>query len=177
MNTTEILNKSLAWLYYKERKSTGTSREISNLLKATNSYSKCQMGGAELNEKDAHLYYFGYEVKYAGNQGTEPGGMAQVAPQELYILTQVILNTLNTEPERFHDMSEIPVLEGRECIQLGQVARYLLKQGWIEAKGIETGFLIKLTMQGKIYVGNNGAWAWDTSEALNRDYYKILNLG
>jgi hypothetical protein len=159
MNTTEILNKSLAWLYYKEKKSTGASRDVSNLLVATNTYNPSQSGGSELNEKDAYRYNFGYEVKYTVNHTAEPIGKTLVAPQELYILTQVILNTLNTEPDRFHDMSEIPGLEGREWNQLGQVARYLLKQGWIEAKAIEAGFLIRLTIQGKIYVGNNDAWA------------------
>jgi hypothetical protein len=159
MNTTEILNKSLAWLHTKERSTTDTSQELSKLLLVTNTYRSCQMGVSELSEEQAHLYSFGYNVKYTLNRNTEAGGIAQIAPQELYILAQVILHTLNTEPERFHDMSELPGLESRNWYQLGQIARYLLKQGWIEVKAIRIGFLIKLTIDGKIHVGNHDAWA------------------
>ena len=159
MNTTEILNKSLAWLYYKERKTTGTSRDYSNMPQVTNTYKNSQAKGYDSYDKNNWRNNFGNEYKSAVTQQTESSSLAQVAPQELYILTQVILNTLNTEPDRFHDMSEIPGLESREWTQLGQIALYLLKQQWIEAKATNTGFLIKLSIQGKIYLGNNEAWA------------------
>ncbi|MDB5263480.1 MAG: hypothetical protein JWQ14_2763 [Adhaeribacter sp.] len=87
----------------------------------------------------------------------EAVSMKHVAPQELYILTQVILHTLNTEPERFHNMSEIPGLESWRWNQLGEIARYLLKQGWIEVKPKTDGFLIKLTISGKVFVCNHAA--------------------
>ncbi|MGV3588913.1 MAG: hypothetical protein ACO1OF_18055 [Adhaeribacter sp.] len=155
MNTTEILNKSLTWLYYKERKTTGTNRSISNLQQGNNAPLSGRITGYDIYEKNKRSNQAASSV----NQATEATDLTQVAPQELYILTQVILNTLNTEPDRFHDMSEIPGLENREWNQLGQIALYLMKQGWIEAKGTATGFLIKLSMQGKIYLGNNEAWA------------------
>lgn len=159
MNTTEILNKSLTWLYYKERKTTGTSRSISNLQQVNNSPKSGRITGYDFYEKNSRGNHVNIEFKSSVNQAAEAPGFTQVAPQELYILTQVILNTLNTEPDRFHDMSEIPGLENRSWNQLGQIALYLMKQGWIEAKGTATGFLIKLSMQGKIYLGNNEAWA------------------
>jgi hypothetical protein len=158
MNTTEILNKSLAWLHTKERKMTGTSREIVNLLLDTHTFSPSQMGGSELSEQEGHLYASGNGFIY-NSHTTESDGNTQVAPQELYILTQVILNTLNTEPERFHDMAALPGLESRNRRQLGQIARYLLNQVWIELRATRTGVLIKLTIEGKIYLGNHNAWA------------------
>ena len=158
MNTTEILNKSLAWLQTKEGKITDTSREIAHLLLDTHPFSSCQMGGSALSEKEAHLYSFGEEVKY-NNPKTVPDSTTQEALLEIYILTQVILNTLNTEPERYHNMAALPGLESWDWHQLGQIARYLVNQGWIEVQAIKTGFLIKLTIEGKIYVGNHNAWA------------------
>ncbi|WP_146901250.1 hypothetical protein [Adhaeribacter aerolatus] len=160
MNTTEILNKSLAWLYYnKERKTTGINQNTPNLSAVTNSYRTSQVTGYDSYEKSTRRNNIGNGFKSAVYQPAEANHFASVEPHELYILTQVILNTLNTEPDRFHDMSEIPGLESRQWSQLGQIALYLLKQEWIEAKATSTGFLIKLSMQGKIYLGNNEAWA------------------
>jgi hypothetical protein len=105
--------------------------------------------------KNMGINLFGKEVKYYVNQTVEVVDRATVITQELYILTQVILNTLNTEPARFHNMSELPGLESRNWHQLNQVARYLLKQGWIESKTIECGLLIKLTLKGKILMTND----------------------
>lgn len=156
MNTTEILNKSLAWLYYKECKSTGTSRQTASQLGRSIVFSPKQKGSSEWYRKEGTRSNFGYETKQAPAEAID---LAPVAPQELYILVQVILNTLNTEPNRFHNMSEVPGLEERSWNQLGQVARYLIKQGWIEAQPIDGGFLIKLTIQGKVYVDNLNAWA------------------
>jgi len=83
----------------------------------------------------------------------------QVAPEEVYILTQVILNTLNIDPDRFHNMFEIPGLETEGWEQLAKVAHYLIKEGWIEPKAVEEKLLVKLTMEGKIYLRNNNAWS------------------
>lgn len=159
MNTTEILNKSLAWLYYKERKTTGLSRDFSHLSQVTTTCKNNQVTGYDLCDKNNWVNNFGSEFKWTSNYQPEAPTFAQVAPQELFILTQVILNTLNTEPERFHDMTEIPDMECHTWTQLGEVALYLLKQGWIEAKATTTGFLIKLSIPGKIYLGNNEALA------------------
>ena len=111
------------------------------------------------NKKNGWCYGLGKEVKTVANYTAVAFGLRLVAPQELYILTQIILNTLNTESDQFHDMSELPGLENHDPNQLSQVAGYLLKQGWVEVKAIETILLIKLTMPGKMFVGNTYAWA------------------
>jgi hypothetical protein len=156
MNTTEILNKSLAWFYYKEQGMNGSKMELNSLLQ---SYSQNQLLGLEIAGGTDFRNTFGYEVNDAGVAAVDIAGVQQVAPQEVYILTQVILNTLNTEPEKFHVMAEIPGLEAGAGNQLAKVASYLIKQGWIEAKTTEAGLLVKLTIQGKLYLRNNDAWA------------------
>jgi hypothetical protein len=110
------------------------------------------MNDSELSKKDAQLLNLGYGGKLTLYHTAE---MAKVVPQEIYTLTQVILNTLNSEPNRFHDMGNLPGLENRDWHQLGQIARYLLKQRWIEVKVTRNGFLIKLTIQGKVLVCNH----------------------
>ena len=113
------------------------------------------MDDLELSEKDAQPFKLGYGVTLSLNQAPELVGMAKMVPQELYTLTQVILNTLNSEPNRFHDMGKLPGLENKDWHQLGQIARYLRKQRWIEVKVTRNGFLIKLTIQGKVLVCNH----------------------
>ncbi|MGV3589450.1 MAG: hypothetical protein ACO1OF_20755 [Adhaeribacter sp.] len=77
--------------------------------------------------------------------------------EELYFLTQVILNTLNTEPERFHDMFDIPGLETESWEQLANVTQYLIAEGWIEPKAVAEKLLVKLTIEGKLYLQYNNA--------------------
>jgi len=159
MNTTEILNKSLAWFNYKEKETTANRWSLSKLKSAPSNVTQNQLLDLNLSEIGEVTNYFGYGTKPATDSLANTATISQVAPQEVHFLTQIILNTLNTDPDRFHDMSEIPGLENRGWDLLGEVARYLIKQGWIEAKATPTGFLIKLTIQGKVYVGINDAWA------------------
>src|SRR5687767_12097411 len=99
------------------------------------------MDDSELSEKDAQLFNLGNGVKLSLKYNTDLAGLAKVVPPELSTLTQVILNTLNSEPNRFHDMGKLPGLENRDWHQLGQIARYLLMQRWIEVKVTTAGFL------------------------------------
>ena len=80
------------------------------------------------------------------------------APQELNLITQVVLNTLNSAPNRFHDLSELPGLETHAPQQLDQFSNYLSQQGWIEEKVMVTGLLVKLTMKGQLFAEQHNAW-------------------
>ena len=160
MNTTEILNKSLAWLYLGERNTRGLNRGFSDQLQVNLTCSSGWLIGFESNGSHEWRYYFGDEGKDAAHPASDVINLSPVAPQELYILTQIILHALNTEPGRFHVLSELPGLENRDGHQLELLACYLVKQGWIEARTWENGFLVKLSIQGKIFVGNHGHEAW-----------------
>jgi len=158
MNTTEILNKSLAWFNYKETATT-SNRNVVNQPQAINSFSSNQFLDLKLAECGVFRNDFGYEIAPITDAGAIANDFQQAAPVEVYILTQLILNTLNTDSNAFHNMSEIPGLETREWDQLGEVASYLLKQGWVEAKANAKDFFLRLTIQGKIYLRSTSAWA------------------
>lgn len=163
MNTTDILNKSLAWLSYTETASIGSARNAARKLQPAESFCANQFLDLKLAECGVTRNNFGYEIAPATDLlpipvGT-PVGFQQVEPMEVYILTQLILNTLNTDSNAFHNMAEIPGLEDREWDQLGEVASYLLSQGWIEAKASAKDFFLRLTIQGKVYLRTTSAWA------------------
>ncbi|WP_026463211.1 hypothetical protein [Adhaeribacter aquaticus] len=154
MNTSEILNQTLAWLYYKDQESPGSMWDISSFLNTLGLKTESQLIGLELAERGYLRTYFRYETRNSFNAAINMSGIQQVAPKEVHALTQVILNTLNSEPEKYHDLSEIPGLESKEWAQLAEFARYLLKQGWIEANSREEKLFVKLTIKGSIYLRN-----------------------
>jgi hypothetical protein len=161
MNTTELLNKSLAWLGYTETAATSRTRNASNHLQPAESFCADPFLDLKLAECGVIRNGFGYEIAAATDQATTAVDLQQVAPMEIYILTQLILNTLNIDHNIFHNMSEIPGLEGRAWDQLGEVASYLLRQGWVEANANANSkdFYLKLTIQGKVYLRTTNAWA------------------
>lgn len=159
MNTTEILNKSLAWLSYTETTSKGSIRNAVNNLQPTESFCADQFLDLKLAECGVMRNNFGYEIAPATDLRIPSVGFQQAEPMEVYVLTQLILNTLNTDSAAFHNMSEIPGLEGRAWDQLGEVASYLLRQGWVEAKANAKDFFLRLTIQGKVYLRSTSAWA------------------
>lgn len=151
MNTTEILNKTLAWLYYKEQELPGNMWDISSFLKTMGLKTQSHSIGLALAEHGYLSSYYRYENR-AFNATINMNGIKQVAPQQVHALTQVILNTLNSEPNKYHDLSEIPGLDNMVWTQLSEFAKYLLKQGWIEAKAKDDKLYIKLTLQGGLYL-------------------------
>ena len=82
-----------------------------------------------------------------------------VTPDEVETLTQIILHTLNSNPDRFHDMAEIPGLESKECMQRMELARYLLKMGLVEATSKDAKLSIKLTIKGSMYLRSHDSAA------------------
>jgi len=150
MNSTDILDKTLAWLYSKEQDAFFSSRILSYFLQPA--LPEWSYGG--------YLYNYNQE----GEGSTLPitrsySDQQAVTPREVEDLTQIILHTLNSDPDRFHDMAEIPGLEAQECIQRMELARYLLKQGLIEAASKETQLSIKLTIKGSMYLRSHDSAA------------------
>ena len=159
MNTAEILSKSLAWLSCREQEIPLPGQEFSDVLNLLNATASSQFAGLAIAENGEirNFYKNGRQnsfVTFPNVTDEKP-----VAPEEVYFLTQVILNTLNTEPNRFHDMLDIPGLEAEAWDQLFGVAHYLITQGWIEPKATGEKLLVKLTIEGKIYLSNTNAWS------------------
>ena len=154
MNTSEILNKTLAWLYIKEQEVPGNLWDITGYLDSIGEQHQSDVIGLELAERGYLRTYYRYENQNSFNAAINTIGMQQVAPEEVFTLTQIVLNMLNCEPLKFHDISELPGLESKEWLQLVEFTRYLLKQGWIEAKVLNDKLLIKLTIEGRLYLKN-----------------------
>jgi hypothetical protein len=154
MNTSEILNKTLAWLYIKEQETPGNMWDITGYLDSIGEQHQSDAIGLELAERGYLRTYYRYESQNSFNAAINTIGMQQVAPEEVFTLTQIVLNMLNCEPDKFHDISELPGLESKEWLQLVEFTRYLLKQGWIEAKVLNDKLLIKLTIEGRLYLRN-----------------------
>lgn len=152
MNTIEILNKTLSWLYYKEQETPGSMWDISTFLNTLGLKTESQLIGLELAERGYLRTYYRYETRNSFNASINMSGIQQVAPREVHMLTQVILNTLNSSPDIFHDLSEIPGLESKDWTQLSDFAKYLLKQGWVEAKARDERLFVKLTIKGRLYL-------------------------
>ncbi|PIQ19695.1 MAG: hypothetical protein COW65_19320 [Cytophagales bacterium CG18_big_fil_WC_8_21_14_2_50_42_9] len=153
MNTTDILDKTLAWLYAKEHDATISSRILSYFLQPIGGKIQLQSATPDWgargyqfdgSNKETEESVLHINRSYSNQQG--------VPPQEVEDLTQIILHTLNTNPDRFHDMAEIPGLETQEWMQRMELARYLLKQGLIEANTQGSILFIKLTIKGSMYL-------------------------
>ncbi|MDB5261025.1 MAG: hypothetical protein JWQ14_306 [Adhaeribacter sp.] len=159
MNTTENLHQSFAWLSGEAREKSLPCYDVSDVLNLMNISFFSQFGGLEV-AADGEIRGFNRFVQNRPyDTATDAAEVKQAAPEEVYFLTQVILNTLNTVPERFHDMFDIPGLETEGWELLANVAQYLITQGWIEPKAVEEKLLVKLTIEGKIYLRNSNAWS------------------
>ena len=151
-NTIEILNKTLAWLYNKEQETPGSMWDISSFLNTLGLKTESQLIGLQLAERGYLRTYYRYETRNSFNAAINMSGIQQIAPHDVHMLTQIILNTLNSAPEKYHDLSDIPGLESKEWSQLSEFAKYLLKNGWIEAKALNEKLYVKLTLNGKLYL-------------------------
>lgn len=130
--------------------------DISDTLSSLQDSFFSQFTGLEVAEGGEIRSYYRCEPKKLGNTNFTVGLEHETAaPEELYFLTQVILNTLNTQPERFHDMFDIPGLETESWEQLVSVAQYLIAEGWIEPNIVAEKLLVKLTIEGKLYLQYN----------------------
>ena len=152
MNTSEILNKTLAWLYIKEQEVPGNMWDITGYLDSIGEQHQSEAIGLELAERGYLRTYYRYESQNVFNAAINTTGIEQVAPEEVFTLTQIVLNTLNCEPQRYHDISDLPGLEYNAGMQLLEFTRYLLKQNWIEAKVLNDKLLVKLTIEGRLYL-------------------------
>ena len=153
MHSALLLEKSTARYAAKKVVSTCT---ISEVLNALDPSFLSQFTGLEVAEDgNMHASFYSVPVTFSATPvDTEPA-----ASEEVYVLTQVILNTINTEPSQFHDMLDIPGLEDVRWEVLAQVAQYLISQGWLESKAVENKLLVKLTIEGKLYLRYNNAWS------------------
>jgi hypothetical protein len=123
-----------------------------------------QFMNLEINEAGKLFHSLPYENKNFTSAAFNLASVQTIVPQEVYILTIIILNTINTKPSTFHNIAAIPGLEYLSEEKFGRVAHYLIKQyllgrGWIEAQPSAEGLLIKLTLEGKLYLKSNNAWA------------------
>ena len=153
MNTTEILSRSIAWISGRVEGKALPGCGIADVLNSLSDSFFSQFTGLEVAEGGEIRSY--YRCGIPGVAPFHDGFVNATAPEEVYFLTQVILNTLNTEPNRFHDMFDIPGLEAEEWHQLASVAQYLVSEGWIEPKAGAKKLLVKLTFEGEIYLRNN----------------------
>ena len=152
MNTTDILDKTLAWLNYTEQEESISSRILSYFLGPEVGRMQLQLAFPDWNG-NRYFHFFGqpqewYTLRMAGDSSDN----SKVTPREVEDLTQIILHTLNSDPERFHDMAEIPGLESKEYLHRLEITRFLLKQGLIEATSIGTKLSVKLTIRGTMYL-------------------------
>lgn len=151
MKSTDILNKTLGWLYSGEQNTAEGTWDIFGFLNLLSIKNKGDLIGLELAERGYLHSYEHFENRSFHNPANVPGSY-QAVPQHVHAFTQVILHTLNCDSLKFHDMSEIPGLENKSWDQLSEFAHYLLKQGWIEVKNKDNKLYIKLTIQGNLYL-------------------------
>jgi hypothetical protein len=151
MKSIETLDKTLAWSYFKDQEKPGSTWDIAGFLHTLGLKSQAQLLGSELADQgyqriDWHANKKNYHasLSIAGKKNPFPG--------EVNALTQVILHTLNSDPKKFHDMSEIPGLESKAWTHLSQITHYLLRQGWVEASAKDDKIYVKLTFKGSIYL-------------------------
>jgi hypothetical protein len=151
MKSIETLDKTLAWAYFKDQEKPGSTWDIAGFLHTLGLKSQAQLLGSELTDQ-------GYQrIDWHGNKKHDRASLSIAGkknrfPGEMNALTQVILHTLNSDPKKFHDMSEIPGLENKAWTHLSQITHYLLKQGWVEAKAKDDKLYVKLTFKGSIYL-------------------------
>jgi len=156
MNITEKLQNSLAWFPTGKQGEAGARYDISAVLDLVNlNFAQ----GLEISEDGKiRAYCRNNNVGYA-SATDDVAATKPVVTEEVYFLTQVILNTLNSDPERYHNMLDIPGLETEGWNELASVAQYLITQGWVEPKTLNEKLLVKLTIQGKVYLRTNNAWS------------------
>jgi len=152
MNSTDILEKTLVWLYSQEQNAIISSRILSYFLQPIGGKTMRQAVGSEWPQSNYRYDYSQEKENHSLHVNRSNSDNQAVPPREVEALTQIILHTLNSEPERFHDMAEIPGMETKENIQRMELARYLLKMGLIEATSKETQLSIKLTIKGIMYL-------------------------
>ena len=153
MNNTDILDKTLAWLNYTDQEESLSGRILSYFLRPEGGRTQLQLAFPDYTG-NRYFHFFGqqqesYTLRIAAEDASDN---AKVTPQEVEDLTQIILHTLNSDPDRFHDMAEIPGLEAKEYLQRLEITRYLSKQGLIEATAIDSKLSVKLTIRGTMYL-------------------------
>lgn len=151
-NTIDILNTTLAWLYNKEQEVPESMWDITSFLNTLGLKTESQLMGLELAERGYLRTYTRYENRNSFNAAINMSGIQQITPHDVHMLTQVILNTLNSAPDKFHDLSDIPGLEDKAWSQLSEFAKYLIMNGWIEAKALNEKLFVKLTLNGNLYL-------------------------
>jgi len=152
MNSTDILDKTLAWLYAKEQDASISCRILSYFLQPIGGKTMLHTANSEGNNSISLYAYSQDKENNTFPISRNHFDQQAVTPREVETLTQIILHTLDSDPDRFHDMAEIPGLETNEWMQRMELARYLLKQGLIEANSKETKLFIKLTIKGIMYL-------------------------
>jgi hypothetical protein len=151
MKSTETLDKTLAWSYFKDQEKPGSTWDIAGFLHTLGRQSQAQLLGSELADQGyQRIDWYRNKKNYAATLGI--GGKKNRTSAKVNALTQVILHTLNSDPKKFHDMSEIPGLESKAWTNLSEITHYLLKQGWVEASAKDDKLFVKLTFKGSIYL-------------------------
>jgi len=152
MNSSDILDKTLAWLHSTKQDAAISTRIFSYFLQPIGGKTMLQLAFPVRNNG---RYRYNFDQENDGNAypiNRSYSDLPMATPQEVEDLTQIILHTLNSDPDRFHDMAEIPGLETKEWMQRMELARFLLKQGLIEANTRESMLSIKLTIKGTMYL-------------------------
>lgn len=151
MKSIETLDKTLAWSYIKDQEKPGSTWNIAGFLHTLGLKSQAKLLGSELADQGYHhIDRYASEKTYSTSLNNS--GKKSRSPEEVNTLTQVILHTLNSDPKKFHDMSEIPGLESKAWTQLSEITHYLLKQGWVEASAKDNKIFVRLTFKGSIYL-------------------------
>lgn len=151
MKSIETLDKTLAWAYFKDQEKPGSTWDIAGFLHTLGVNSQAQLLGSELADQGyQRIDWHANKRNYRASLGI--AGKKKPFPGEVDALTQVILHTLNSDPKKFHDMSEIPGLESKAWTHLSQITHYLLRQGWVEASAKDDKLYVKLTIKGSIYL-------------------------
>ena len=159
MNSSYIIDMTLLWLYSKEQDATFSSRILSYFLQPTGGKTLLHPA-VPVDNLEGVLHTYNLEKEGSNlNLHKSHSDSQMVTPDEVETLTQIILHTLNSNPERFHDMAEIPGLETKECMQRMELARYLLKMGLVEATSKDTNLFIKLTIKGSMYLRSHDSAA------------------
>ena len=151
MKSIETLDKTLAWSYFKDQEKPGSTWDIAGFLHTLGLKSQAQLLGSELADQGyQQIDWYAGKKNFHGSLNI--AGKKSKTPEEVNALTQVILHTLNSDPNKFHDMSQIPGLESKAWTHLSEITHYLLKQGWIEASAKDDKLYVKLTFKGSIYL-------------------------
>lgn len=151
MKPSETLDKTLAWSYFKDQEKPGSTWDIAGFLHTLGLQSQAQLLGSELADQGYQQIDW-YATKKSYHASLRITGKKTGRTEEVNALAQVILHTLNSNPKRFHDMSQIPGLESKAWTHLSEITHYLLKQGWVEASAKDDKFYVKLTFKGALYL-------------------------